>query len=118
MLSHDRVPHRVELFLCHSARRHDKRLAVVIVSRDQVHVKMKYGLTRDLIVVLKYVKTVAAELFRHRHCHLSGKREHFCRDAVVDLVQIPVVIFWQDQCMPLCDRVQIQDHPEIVILIN
>lgn len=67
---------------------------------DQVHVKMKYGLTRDLIVVLKYVKTVAAELFRHRHCHLSGKREHFCRDAVVDLVQIPVVIFWQDQRMP------------------
>ena len=83
-----------------------------------MHVEMKYSLSGGLTVVLYDVKAVTAQSLSHDPCHFLCQNYGFCGQFLRNLINIGIMSLRQDQGMSPGCRTQIQDHPEIIILVQ
>ena len=64
-----------------------------------MHVKMKYCLTCRLFIILYNIVPVASQHIRHLLYHFLCKNDRLGGKLFIDVIQIPVMLFRNDQRM-------------------
>ena len=79
--------------------------------------EVEHRLARCGAVVLHYIVAGASESLLHGSADLRRHRQNLCRGLRVNLVQVLEMMLRKNQGMALRCRSQVQDGPEIRILI-
>ena len=80
--------------------------------------EVKYCLSCTLFIVLYNVISVASKNICQLTNHPLRERQNLCRLFVLQVIQIPVMLFRNDQRMSFLCGAEIKDHPEVVIFIK
>ena len=91
---------------------------VILISRNQMHVEMKYRLACCLLIILHDVVSVASQHVLHLIHHFLCKDDSFRSKLIVNVIQISVMLLRDDQRVSLGRRSKIQYHTEIIILVK
>ena len=91
---------------------------IFFIARNQMYMEVEYGLTCCLSIVLHNVITVASHDIGHLCHHLLGYNQRLCCHLVGKLIQIGEMLFRKYQRMPLGCRLNIENHAEVIILID
>ena len=77
----------------------------IFIAGDQVHVKMKHGLTGNLAIILQNIKPVAAKRPRHGTGHFPGQGKEPGGKGIVQFIDISIMLLGENQRMSLAGRI-------------